>query len=269
METIQAIILGIVQGLTEVLPVSSSGHLQLAKELLGVDPEVGGLTFDLTLHAATVLSTIVVLWSEIKRLVVGLFSKRFNAEQAYVLKIILSMIPVVIVGFTLEPFLQSLVEDLPNHGILLLVGAMLLVTAILLTFAYYAKPRHKETISYRDAFIIGLAQAVATLPGLSRSGTTISTGLLLGVQRSEVSKFSFLMVLVPIIGMNLLELIGAPTGGEGIGTWQLVGGFAAAYLTGTLACRWMIRIVNRGKLTWFAVYCAAVGLLSIGFGIFH
>ena len=159
METIQAIILGIVQGLTEFLPVSSSGHLQLAKELLGVDPEVGGLTFDLTLHAATVLSTIVVLWSEIKRLVVGLFSKRFNAEQAYVLKIILSMIPVVIVGFTLEPFLQSLVEDLPNHGILLLVGAMLLVTAILLTFAYYAKPRHKETISYRDAFLIGVAQA--------------------------------------------------------------------------------------------------------------
>ena len=135
METIQAIILGIVQGLTEFLPVSSSGHLQLAKELLGVDPEVGGLTFDLTLHAATVLSTIVVLWSEIKHLVVGLFSKRFNAEQAYVLKIILSMIPVVIVGFTLESFLQSLVEDLPNHGILLLVGAMLLVTAVLLTFA--------------------------------------------------------------------------------------------------------------------------------------
>ena len=176
METIQAIILGIVQGLTEFLPVSSSGHLQLAKELLGVDPEVGGLTFDLTLHAATVLSTIVVLWSEIKRLVVGLFSKRFNAEQAYVLKIILSMIPVVIVGFTLEPFLQSLVEDLPNHGILLLVGAMLLVTAILLTFAYYAKPRHKETISYRDAFIIGLAQACAAMPGLSRSGSTIATG---------------------------------------------------------------------------------------------
>ena len=141
METIQAIILGIVQGLTEFLPVSSSGHLQLAKELLGVDPEVGGLTFDLTLHAATVLSTIVVLWSEIKRLVVGLFSKRFNAEQAYVLKIILSMIPVVIVGFTLEPFLQSLVEDLPNHGILLLVGTMLLVTAVLLTFAYYLPRR--------------------------------------------------------------------------------------------------------------------------------
>lgn len=185
METIQAIILGIVQGLTEFLPVSSSGHLQLAKELLGVDPEVGGLTFDLTLHAATVLSTIVVLWSEIKRLVVGLFSKRFNAEQAYVLKIILSMIPVVIVGFTLEPFLQSLVEDLPNHGILLLVGAMLLVTAILLTFAYYAKPRHKETISYRDAFIIGLAQAVATLPGLSRSGTTIATGTDSGQPQGE------------------------------------------------------------------------------------
>ena len=151
---------------------------------------------------------------------------------------------------------------------LVLVGIMLLVTACLLTFAGLAKPR-TGTITPKNAFIIGLAQALAVLPGLSRSGTTISTGLLLGVQRSEVSKFSFLMVLVPIIGMNLLELIGAPTGGEGIGTWQLVGGFAAAYLTGTLACRWMIRIVNRGKLTWFAVYCAAVGLLSIGFGIFH
>ena len=143
-----------------------------------------------------------------------------------------------------------------------------LVKMVPLTFAGLAKPR-TGTITPKNAFIIGLAQALAVLPGLSRSGTTISTGLLLGVQRSEVSKFSFLMVLVPIIGMNLLELIGAPTGGEGIGTWQLVGGFAAAYLTGTLACRWMIRIVNRGKLTWFAVYCAAVGLLSIGFGIFH
>ena len=259
METIQAIILGIVQGLTEFLPVSSSGHLQLAKELLGVDPEVGGLTFDLTLHAATVLSTIVVLWSEIKRLVVGLFSKRFNAEQAYVLKIILSMI----VGFTLEPFLQSLVEDLPNHGILLLVGAMLLVTAILLTFAYYAKPRHKETISYRDAFIIGLAQAVATLPGLSRSGTTIATGLILGNRKESVAQFSFLMVLAPILGKMVLDLMSGELAAQSIGTAPLLAGFAAAFVVGCLACKFMINIVKRGKLNWFAIYCTLVGGLAI------
>ena len=254
METIQAIILGIVQGLTEFLPVSSSGHLQLAKELLGVDPEVGGLTFDLTLHAATVLSTIVVLWSEIKRLVVGLFSKRFNAEQAYVLKIILSMIPVVIVGFTLEPFLQSLVEDLPNHGILLLVGAMLLVTAI---------PRQKETISYRDAFIIGLAQAVATLPGLSRSGTTIATGLILGNRKESVAQFSFLMVLAPILGKMVLDLMSGELAAQSIGTAPLLAGFAAAFVVGCLACKFMINIVKRGKLNWFAIYCTLVGGLAI------
>ena len=263
METIQAIILGIVQGLTEFLPVSSSGHLQLAKELLGVDPEVGGLTFDLTLHAATVLSTIVVLWSEIKRLVVGLVSKRFNAEQAYVLKIILSMIPVVIVGFTLEPFLQSLVEDLPNHGILLLVGTMLLVTAVLLTFAYYAKPRHKATISYRDAFIIGLAQAVATLPGLSRSGTTIATGLILGNRKESVAQFSFLMVLAPILGKMVLDLMSGELAAQSIGTAPLLAGFAAAFVVGCLACKFMINIVKRGKLNWFAIYCTLVGGLAI------
>ena len=256
METIQAIILGIVQGLTEFLPVSSSGHLQLAKELLGVDPEVGGLTFDLTLHAATVLSTIVVLWSEIKRLVVGLFSKRFNAEQAYVLKIILSMIPVVIVGFTLEPFLQSLVEDLPNHGILLLVGTMLLVTAVLLTFAYYAKPRHKATISYRDAFIIGLAQAVA-------SGTTIATGLILGNRKESVAQFSFLMVLAPILGKMVLDLMSGELAAQSIGTAPLLAGFAAAFVVGCLACKFMINIVKRGKLNWFAIYCTLVGGLAI------
>ena len=259
METIQAIILGIVQGLTEFLPVSSSGHLQLAKELLGVDPEVGGLTFDLTLHAATVLSTIVVLWSEIKRLVVGLFSKRFNAEQAYVLKIILSMIPVVIVGFTLEPFLQSLVEDLPNHGILLLVGAMLLVTAILLTFAYYAKPRHKETISYRDAFIIGLAQAVAVLPGLSRSGSTIATGLLLGNSKEKLAQFSFIMVIPPILGEALLDVVKMLQGSadsmlQSVAPLSLIVGFLAAFISGCVACKWMINIVKKGKLVYFAVY---------------
>ena len=237
MSVLEAIIMGILQGLTEFLPVSSSGHLEIANYLFGIEAE-SNLQFTMAVHAATVLSTITVFFRQIVALFKGLFRFRMNEETRYVINLLISMIP------------------------------MLLVTACLLTFAGLAKPR-TGTITPKNAFIIGLAQALAVLPGLSRSGTTISTGLLLGVQRSEVSKFSFLMVLVPIIGMNLLELIGAPTGGEGIGTWQLVGGFAAAYLTGTLACRWMIRIVNRGKLTWFAVYCAAVGLLSIGFGIFH
>ena len=262
MSVLEAIIMGILQGLTEFLPVSNSGHLEIANYLFGIEAE-SNLQFTMAVHAATVLSTITVFFREIVELFKGLFRFRMNEETRYVINLLISMIPIAVVGF----FFKDAIEGLFTSN-LVLVGIMLLVTACLLTFAGLAKPR-TGTITPKNAFIIGLAQALAVLPGLSRSGTTISTGLLLGVQRSEVSKFSFLMVLVPIIGMNLLELIGAPTGGEGIGTWQLVGGFAAAYLTGTLACRWMIRIVNRGKLTWFAVYCAAVGLLSIGFGIFH
>ena len=187
MTTIQAIILGIVQGLTEFLPVSSSGHLQLANELLGtsLDPE-SNLTFSLTLHAATVLSTIVVLWREVWGLLKGLFSRTFNAEQAYILKIIISMIPIGIVGVFFKDYIEAAFSSI------LVVGIMLLVTAALLSFAYFAKPRQKQTISYRDAFIIGLAQSVATLPGLSRSGTTIATGLLLGNRKESIAQFSFL-----------------------------------------------------------------------------
>jgi len=184
MDTLQAILLGIVQGITEFLPVSSSGHLQIAKEVLGVQLEEN-LTFDVALHAATVLSTIVVLWSEVWRLLKGLFSRRFNEEQAYVLKLVLSMIPIGIVGF----LLKDRINDLLNAPyILAVVGAMLLVTAALLAFAYYAKPRQKETISYRDALIIGLAQACAAMPGLSRSGSTIATGLLLGNKKAAVAQ---------------------------------------------------------------------------------
>jgi len=203
MDTLQAILLGIVQGITEFLPVSSSGHLQIAKELLGVELEEN-LTFDVALHAATVLSTIVVLWSEVWRLLKGLFSRRFNAEQAYVLKLVLSMIPIGFVGFLFKERINALL-DAPY--ILVIVGAMLLLTAALLAFAYYAKPRQKETISYRDAFIIGLAQACAAMPGLSRSGTTIATGLLLGNKKAAVAQFSFLMVLAPILGETLLEAV--------------------------------------------------------------
>lgn len=259
METIQAILLGIVQGITEFLPVSSSGHLQIAKELLGVEIEEN-LTFDVTLHAATVLSTIVVLWSEIWRLLKGLFSRRFNPEQAYVLKLVISMIPIGIVGFFFKDQLDALLKA---PYILAVVGAMLLVTATLLAFAYYAKPRPKELLSYRDSFIIGVTQAVAALPGLSRSGTTIATGLLLGNKKAVVAQFSFLMVLAPILGETLLQIISGDMSSTSIATGPLLAGFAAAFVTGCLACKFMIEIVKRGKLIWFAIYCAIAGLTSI------
>ena len=258
MDTLQAILLGIVQGITEFLPVSSSGHLQIAKELLGVELKEN-LTFDVALHAGTVLSTIVVLWSEIQRLLHGLFSRRFNEEQAYVLKLLLSMIPIGIVGFLLKDQLNAMLE---SPGILAIVGAMLLLTAALLAFAYYAKPRQKETISYRDAFIIGLAQACAAMPGLSRSGSTIATGLLLGNKKTAVAQFSFLMVLIPILGETFLQAVsGELTAGVDGGV--LAAGFIASFITGCLACKFMLEVVKRGKLIWFALYCAAVGIVSI------
>ncbi|WP_346699969.1 undecaprenyl-diphosphate phosphatase [uncultured Alistipes sp.] len=263
MDTLQAILLGIVQGITEFLPVSSSGHLQIAKELLGVQLEEN-LTFDVALHAATVLSTIVVLWSEIRRLLKGLFSRHFNEEQAYILKIVVSMIPIGIVGLLLKEQLNALL-DAPC--ILAVVGAMLLLTAALLAFAYYAKPRQKENISYRDAFIIGLAQACAAMPGLSRSGSTIATGLLLGNKKAAVAQFSFLMVLVPILGETLLEAVkGELT--AGVGTVPLIAGAAASFITGCLACKFMLEIVKRGRLIWFAVYCALAGTVSIASYLF-
>ncbi len=256
MDTLQAILLGIVQGITEFLPVSSSGHLQLAKELLGVEID-NNISFDVTLHAATVLSTIVVMWSELWRLLRGVFSRRFNDEQAYVLKIILSMIPAGVVGIALGEQLETLFSNL------VFVGCMLLLTAALLAFAYYARPRVKENISYRDAFIIGLAQAAATLPGLSRSGSTIATGLLLGNRRESVASFSFIMVIPVILGKMLLDVCSGDMAAMEVGTAPLIGGFVAAFIVGAIACRWMISIVTRGKLIWFAWYCLAVGLVSI------
>lgn len=259
MTIIESIILGAVQGLTEFLPVSSSGHLQIAKVLLGVEIEEN-LAFDTTLHAATVLSTIVILWPEVKRLVVGLFSRHFNDEQAYVLKIVLSMIPIGVVGFTLKEYIDQM---LSSPYILSIVGAMLLLTAALLSFAYYARPRQKETISYRDAFIIGLSQAVAAMPGLSRSGTTIATGLLLGNKKEAMAHFSFLMVLAPILGEMFLNIVKGEVVFSSIGVAEMAAGFVAAFVVGCLACRFMIDIVKRGKLIWFAVYCAAAGVVSI------
>ena len=259
MTIVESIILGAVQGLTEFLPVSSSGHLQIAKALLGVEIEEN-LAFDTTLHAATVLSTIVILWPEIKRLVVGIFSRHFNEEQAYVLKILLSMIPIGILGFALKDYLDAM---LSSPYILSIVGAMLLLTAALLSFAYYARPRQKENISYRDAFIIGLAQAVAAMPGLSRSGSTIATGLILGNKKEAMAQFSFLMVLAPILGEMFLNIVKGEVVFASIGVVPMIAGFVAAFVVGCLACKFMIDIVKRGKLIWFAVYCAVAGVVAI------
>lgn len=264
MGVLEAIILGVVQGLTEFLPVSSSGHLQLAKELLGVEIE-NNLTFDVMLHAATVLSTIVVLWGEVWWLIKGLFSRGMNDEKSYFLKLVVSMIPVGVVGFLLRDKIDAM---LASQYIMVVVGAMLLLTSALLSFAYYARPRERATISMRDAFIIGLGQAVATMPGLSRSGTTIATGLLLGNDKSAVATFSFLMVLAPILGQTLLDVVDGGFVVTGISVEALVAGFVAAFVVGCLACRFMIGVVKRGKLIWFALYCAVVGLVAIGTYIF-
>ena len=256
MDTLQAILLGIVQGITEFLPVSSSGHLQLAKELLGVELE-NNITFDVTLHAATVLSTIVVLWRELWQLLRGAFSKHFNDEQRYILNVVVSMIPAGVVGVLFADQIEALFSSL------WFVGLMLLLTAALLSFAYYAKPRQRSEITTRDAFIIGLAQAAATMPGLSRSGSTIATGLLLGCEKSKVAHFSFIMVIPVILGKMLLDILSGEMAAMSVETGVLLSGFVAAFVSGALACKFMIEIVKRGKLIWFALYCAVVGMVAI------
>lgn len=256
MGIIEAIILGIIQGLTEFLPVSSSGHLELASHLFGID-EPNNLGFEMALHGGTVLSTIVVFWSEITKLGKGVFRFEMNAETKFVINILISLIPIGVVGLLFKGQIETLFT-----GNLILVGSMLLVTAALLTFTHYKKPGYKEVTPLR-AFVIGLAQAVAVVPGLSRSGSTISTGLIMGVKREEMSKFSFLMVLIPIIGMNLLQLIKGSSSEISVGGVPLAAGFITAFVVGTVACKWMISIVNRGKLVWFAGYCLIVGAAAI------
>lgn len=264
MDAIEAIILGIIQGLTEFLPVSSSGHIVIGSEILGIKGE-DNLTFAIVVHAATVLSTIVVLHKEIWTLLKGLFQFKWNDETQYICKIAISLIPVMIVGF----FLKDYVEELFSSG-LLVVGIALLVTSALLAFSYYAKPKQKEDISFKDSFIIGLAQGVAAIfPGLSRSGSTIATGIILGNNKEKVAKFSFLMVLVPILGEAFLDLLkGDFTSGEtSIPTVSLIAGFLAAFIFGCIACKWMINIVKRGKLIYFAYYCLIVGIISIVYSL--
>lgn len=260
MDWLQALVLGIIQGLTEYLPVSSSGHLAIGSALFGVQGE-DNLTFTVMVHVATVLSTLVILWKEIDWILKGLFKFEMNDETKYFLNIVVSMIPVGIVGV----FFKDYVEEIFGSG-LLIVGCCLLLTAALLTFSYFAKPRQRENISMKDAFIIGLAQAVAVLPGLSRSGSTIATGILLGNKKEKLAQFSFLMVIPPILGEALLDVLKAVKGEEAFGdidTLPLIVGFVAAFVSGCIACKWMINIVKRGKLVWFGVYCAIAGAVTI------
>ena len=262
MDWLQALVLGLLQGLTEYLPVSSSGHLTIGSYLFGLNGE-DNLAFTVVVHVATVFSTLVVLWKEIDWILKGLFKFRMNDETKYFINILISMIPVGIVGV----FFKDQVEEVFGSG-LLIVGCMLLVTAALLVFSCYARPRQRENISPLHAFIIGLAQAVAVLPGLSRSGSTIATGLLLGNKKEKLAQFSFLMVIPPILGEALLDVVKGLKGEEafgGIDALPLIVGFVAAFVSGCVACKWMINIVKKGKLVWFGVYCAIAGAATIVF----
>jgi undecaprenyl-diphosphatase len=263
MSWLEALILGIVQGLTEFLPVSSSGHLEIGQALLGTSGE-DNLTFAVIVHAATVLSTLVVLWREVAKLFAGTFTTlRWNAEKDYVAKILVSMIPVFIIGM----FFKDQVESFFGNG-LLLVGICLLITALLLALSEWLQKRRQTVgheVGYKDAIIIGLAQACAVLPGLSRSGTTIATGLLCGVKKESVAQFSFLMVLIPILGEAFLDLLKLLKGEitSDLSVAAAAAGFCAAFVTGCLACRFMLEVVRRQRLIWFAVYCAIVGSVAI------
>lgn len=266
MEWWQALLLGIVQGLTEFLPVSSSGHLMIFKEILGVDAE-GFLDFTVTVHFATVLSTIIVFWSAIWNLLKGLFKFRYNDETDYIFKLIVSMVPIAIVGFAFKDKVEMLFED--N---LFTVGVFLIITAILLFLSdnasrflkCFPERNHRNGISYLQAIIVGISQACAVFPGLSRSGTTIATGLICGVRRDVMAQFSFLMVLVPIIGeqsLSILESIGQPASETGgLGFAPLFIGFLSAFVSGLFSCKVMIAIVKKAKLIWFALYCLLAAL---------
>lgn len=272
MDWLDAFILGLVQGLAEYLPVSSSGHLEIFREILGIDiPKDDILQFDIMVHAATVCSTIVVLWPMFARLCKSFFTFSRDDDFYYVCKILLSCIPVGIVGV----FFKEYVEAFFGEG-LGVVGVCLLVTAALLTFAHFsdrvaaggkmAPASRGRDITWLDAFVIGCAQAVAVLPGLSRSGTTIATGILLGDKRDKVASFSFLMVIIPILGEALLdvkEMIAAPAAEASISWGVLLTGFATAFIVGCAACRWMLNLVKRGKLVWFAIYCVLMGVICL------
>lgn len=260
MDLLDAVILGIIQGLTEFLPVSSSGHLELGKAILGDTsiPEES-LLFTVVLHFATALSTLVVFRKDVLEILQGLFSFKWNEETQFSLKIILSMIPAVCVGLLFEEQLESLFG-----GNILLVGFMLLITALLLWLADKARDTGKK-VSYYNAFIIGLAQASAMLPGISRSGATISTSVLLGNDKTKAARFSFLMVVPLIFGKIVMDLMGGELTSSSIDITTLGAGFIAAFVAGLVACTWMISLVKKSKLSWFAIYCFVVGIAAITF----
>jgi undecaprenyl-diphosphatase len=258
MNWIEALILGIVQGLTEFLPVSSSGHLEIGKALLGV-AATESLNFSVAVHGATVLSTLVVFRKDIIEIFGGFFKFQWNDETKYVSKILLSMVPVAIVGV----FIKDWVKSFYGEGNVMFVGFMLLITAFLLGLTHFVKAKARD-IKFSDAFVIGIAQAFAVLPGISRSGSTIATGLFLGNKREAVTRFSFLMVLIPILGENLLDILsGGMTENSQIGILPLGIGFLAAFISGLFACSWMLKIVKKGKLIYFAIYCLIIGVLAI------
>ncbi len=260
MNWFESIILGLVQGLTEFLPVSSSGHLVIAKEFFGI--ETGDLSFEIAVHAATALSIIVVFWKELWDLIKGLFRFKYNAQTKYILMILVSMIPVFIVGV----FFKDWVESIFNAG-LLAVGLALIVTSQLLLLSEKKKAQSGEDkeFGFGTAIWMGIAQAIAVIPGLSRSGATISAGLFCGANKSSVARFSFLMVIIPILGEAFLDLVGGDfsVSASGISSLSLILGFLSAFLSGIFACKVMIEIVKKAKLKWFALYCALAGLACI------
>ena len=262
MNNLDALLLGIIQGLTEFLPVSSSGHLELGKAILG-DTSVPeeSLMFTVVVHFATALSTIVVFRKDIIELLKGLFSFSWNEETQFSTKIIVSMIPAVIVGLFFEEQLEALFG-----GNILLVGCMLIVTAVLLYFADKAKDTQKK-VSFSNAFIIGLSQAVAMLPGISRSGATISTSVLLGNDKGKAARFSFLMVIPLILGKIAKDILGGDLTTSSGNISPLIIGFLGAFIAGLIACTWMIKLVKKSKLSWFAIYCLVVGVVAIGYSL--
>lgn len=278
MDWIDALILGIVQGLAEYLPISSSGHLEICHSLLGLNTTgAESVQFDVLLHVATVLSTVIVLWHEFSGLCHSFFTFKNDANTRLVLKILLSCIPVGIVGVLFKDQVDQFFG-----GQLIVVGTCLCITALLLGFAYFTRtnpigsPGAKvvsadkgRDISWLDAFIIGCAQAVAVLPGLSRSGSTIATGILLGDKRDKLASFSFLMVIIPVLGVAILDILGAVTGKKPldgtVGLLPCIVGFVSAFIVGCAACKWMINLVKKGKMIWFAVYCLIVGTCCLIF----
>ena len=259
MKWFEALILGIIQGLTEFLPVSSSGHLEIGKVIFGINP-TENMTFTIVVHGATVLSTIIIFRKDIWQLFKALFSFKWNDDTKYILKLIISAIPIILVGL----FFEDQIKSVFNTS-LLLVGSMLIITALFLGFTYFAKNKNKN-IPFLDAIIIGIAQAFAILPGISRAGATIATGIILGNNKAKTAKFSFLMVLMPIIGINIIDIAKTDFSAQNSPEiLPLIIGFFAAFIAGLLACKLMISIVKRSKLIYFAIYCLVVGIITITF----